>query len=71
MRRKANSQYITLKIIDPTLIAPMLVAPPTWPMMATSHSPNSGTVMFDTMLGSASRNMSRFSPFISDHKVTK
>ena len=45
-------------------MAAIFVAPPTCPMMVTSQSPNSGTVMFDTMLGRARRSISRSILFI-------
>ena len=42
-----------LNSIPPKAIAPMYEAAPRWPVMATSTSPSSGTVMLLTMLGTA------------------
>ena len=44
----------------PTAIAPIYEASPMCPTMAISTSPNSGTVMFETIEGSAMSSMSLF-----------
>lgn len=51
-----------LKIDTPMASAPMLAAesPAEWPAMAVPTMPIRGTVMFETMLGSARRRISRF-----------
>ena len=51
-----------LKIETPMASAPMLAAesPAEWPAMAVPTMPIRGTVMFETMLGSARRRISRF-----------
>lgn len=61
IRRKANIQYIILNNIPPTAIAPMYAAEPRCPVIATSISPSSGTVMLEIMLG---RAMSRICLFM-------
>ena len=43
--------------MDATATAPIYTGLPMWPTMATSTSPNSGTVMFDTIEGTAMRRI--------------
>ena len=59
-----------LKIETPMASAPIVAAEsaPQCPAMAIDTMPMSGTVMFETILGSAMRSISRFM-FITDAKI--
>ncbi len=58
IRRKPNSQNVTLIIIDPTAMAPMKLSAPRWPAIAVSHKPSSGTVILLSIAGTLSRIIS-------------
>ena len=58
--RKPNSQYTTLKSIEPTAMAPIYAASPICPTMATSTKPKSGTVILDIIDGTANCNIRLF-----------
>ena len=49
---------MTLKIIEPTAMAPIMVSLPMWPTMDKSTNPSSGTVTFVTIDGTANLNIS-------------
>jgi hypothetical protein len=54
-------QYMKLKIDTPMASAPIVVTEsPKWPAIIVLTIPIMGTVMFDIMLGSAMRRISRF-----------
>ena len=65
MRMNPQFQYMKLNIETPTARAPMVAAdPPHCPAMTVPAIPMMGTVMFETTLGSANRNISRFMPMV-------
>ena len=68
IRRKPKIQYIMLNSIPPTAMAPIYEADPKCPTIATSTSPSSGTVMFETIEGRAMFNMRLFIALVFNSK---
>jgi hypothetical protein len=67
MRMNEQFQYMKLKMATPMDSAPIVVAPSlpaTRPAMKVDAMPIRGTVMFETMLGIAMRNISLFMSFL-------
>ena len=63
MRMKEQFQDMKLNIVTPIESAPIVAAAspsPTRPAIAVDMMPMRGTVMFDTMFGSAMRNIALF-----------
>ena len=60
MRRKFTPLYRNPNNVEPMATAPRYTAFSRWPVTPVSTMPSNGTVMFESIIGAAMRQTSRF-----------